>query len=62
MKIVVLCAALLLTSCGVVTSQSIYEGVRAQQNMANVGAAQPPEKMRSYDAYEAEREKAKPQE
>ncbi len=51
--------ALLVTGCGAVTSQSIYEGLRTQQSLKDVGALQPSEKMGTYDGYEREREKLK---
>ena len=62
MKLSVLCLVLLMTGCGTVTSQAIYEGLRTQQSVKDAGVWQPPEKMGTYDAYEKEREKLKPQE
>ena len=62
MKLTVLCVALLLSGCGAVTTQSIYEGLRTQQGLKDVGALQPSEKMGTYDGYEREREKLKQQE
>jgi hypothetical protein len=61
MKLSVLCLVLLVAGCGAVTSQSIYEGFRTQQNVKDAGILQPPEKMGTYDAYEKERDKLKPQ-
>jgi hypothetical protein len=62
MKLTVLCVALLLSGCGAVTTQSIYEGLRTQQSLKDLGALQPSEKMGGYDSYEMERKKLKPQE
>jgi hypothetical protein len=62
MKLSVLCLVLLLAGCGAVTSQSIYEGFRTQQNMKDAGVLQPPEKLGTYGAYEKERDKLKPPE
>jgi hypothetical protein len=62
MKITVLCVALLISGCGAVTTQSIYEGLRTQQNLKDTAVLQPPEKMGTYDSYEKERKKLKPQE
>ncbi len=62
MKLTVLCVALLVAGCGAVNSQSIYEGLRTQQSLKNLGALQPSEKMGTYDYYEKERKKLKPQE
>jgi len=61
-KLFLACLTLLIAGCGVVTSQSIYEGFRTQQSVKDAGTQQPSEKMGSYDAYEKEREKLKPQE
>jgi hypothetical protein len=55
-KVLLACSTLLLASCGFVTSQSIYEGIRTQQS-ANGAGKQPAEKMDPYDAYEKERAK-----
>ena len=62
MKPTVLCMALLVTGCGAVTTQSIYEGLRTQQSLKDAGALQPSEKMGTYDSYEKDRKKLKPQE
>ena len=60
-KLFAVCLPILLTGCGVVTSQSVYEGFRTQQNVKEAGTTQPsPAKMGTYDAYEKEREKLKP--
>jgi hypothetical protein len=54
---------LLLTGCGMVTSQSVYEGFRTQQSVRDAGAPPTPaDSMGSYDAYEKERQKLKSQE
>ena len=60
-KLSVLCV-MLLSGCGAVTPQSIYEGLRTQQSVKDAGGQQPTEKMGSYGAYEKERETLKPQE
>ena len=62
MKLTLLCVALLVAGCGTVTTATIYEGLRTQQILKDVGALQPSEKMGSYDGYERERQKLKPQE
>jgi hypothetical protein len=62
MKLALMCLVVLLTGCGTVTSQSIYEGLRTQQNVRDAGISQPPEEMGTYGAYEKEREKLRPQE
>jgi hypothetical protein len=61
MKLSVLCLVLLMAGCGAVTSQSIYEGLRTQQNVKDAGVQQPPEKLGTYDAYGKERDNLKPQ-
>jgi len=51
--------ALPLGGCGLISTQSMYEGFRTQQRIKDAGSPQPPESLGSYDAYEKEREKAK---
>ena len=51
--------ALPLGGCGLVSTQSVYEGFRTQQRIKDAGSPQPPESLGSYDAYQKEREKAK---
>jgi hypothetical protein len=54
--------SLVLAGCGAITPQSIYEGLRTQQSVKNAGTANPEaSRMGTYDAYEKEREKLKPQ-
>jgi len=48
-----------LGGCGLISTQSMYEGFRTQQRIKDAGSPQPPESLGSYDAYEKEREKAK---
>jgi hypothetical protein len=62
LKLTILCVALLVAGCGAVTTESIYEGLRTQQSLKDVGALQPTEKMGTYDGYETEWQKLKPQE
>ncbi len=62
MKLAVLGLVVSMAGCGAVTSQSIYEGFRTQQSVKNAGVLQPSEKMATYERYEKEREKFKPQE
>jgi hypothetical protein len=63
MKRFIASLTMLLVSCGVVTSQSIYEGFRTQQSVKDAGTTQSsPAKMGTYDAYEKEREKLKTKE
>jgi len=51
--------AMPLGGCGLISTQSMYEGFRTQQRIKDAGSPQPPESLGSYDAYEKEREKAK---
>ena len=62
MKLSLVLIVLLLSGCGAVTSQSIYEGLRTQQSVKNAGVSPPPENMKPYERYEKEREKLKGQE
>ena len=50
---------LVLGGCGLISTQSMYEGFRTQQRIKDAGSPQPPESLGSYDAYEKEREKVK---
>jgi hypothetical protein len=51
--------AVLVAGCGLITEQSIYEGLRTQQSVKDAGTATPTEKMGTYDAYEKQRQQAK---
>ena len=46
----------LLTGCGVINEQSVYEGVRSQQKANNAGKAPKQSTLPSYDQYQKERE------
>ncbi len=58
-KFFLACVTLLLASCGLVTSQSVYEGFRTQQSTREAGQPVSNEKMETYDAYQKERAKLK---
>jgi len=62
MKLLLLSSVLLISGCGAITSQSIYEGLRTQQGVKDAGTLPPPEKMEAYDRYTKERDKLKSQE
>jgi hypothetical protein len=59
LPIAVVLLALPLGGCGLISTQSVYEGFRTQQRIKDAGSPQPPESLGSYDAYKKEREKAK---
>ena len=59
LPITVVLLAVPLGGCGLVTTQSVYEGFRTQQRIKDSGSPQSPESLGSYDAYEKERDKAK---
>ena len=44
-----------LTSCGLISNQSIYEGVRANEKAKNTGTTPTPAALPNYDQYEKER-------
>ena len=46
----------LLSACGVVTEQSIYEGIRANERAKSVGTGQDDKALPNYDRYSKERE------
>ena len=52
-------ALISLTSCGIINKQSIYEGVRNQQKVNNVGIDPKQSTLPSYQQYEKEREELK---
>jgi hypothetical protein len=45
--------------CGLVSTQSVYEGFRIQQRIKDAGSPQTPDALSTYDAYEKERQLAK---
>ena len=49
----------LLTGCGVISSQSVYEGVRSQQKANNAGVEPKQPTLPSYQQYEKERDELK---
>lgn len=46
---------ILLTSCGVINQQSVYEGIRSQQKASNAGLEPKPPILPTYQQYEKER-------
>lgn len=46
----------LLTGCGVINEQSVYEGVRSQQKANNAGKEPKQPTLPSYQQYEKERD------
>lgn len=56
MKIRILCLfTLLLVGCGTISQQSIYEGIRSQQKVKDVGVEPKSQLLPSYDQYKEER-------
>lgn len=49
------CVVVLLTGCGVINEQSVYEGMRSQQKANNAGAEPKQPILPSYQQYEKER-------
>ena len=45
-----------VSACGVVTEQSVYEGIRATQGAKSAGTGQDGKSLPSYDQYNKERE------
>jgi hypothetical protein len=52
---------MLLTGCGLITEQSIYEGIRTQQKIKDVGVEPKSQPMPPFDQYQEEREKQRAQ-
>lgn len=48
-----------LSGCGVISSQSVYEGVRSQQKANNAGVEPKQPTLPSYQQYEKERDEFK---
>jgi uncharacterized protein YceK len=46
----------LLSGCGVVTEQSFYEGIRANERAKSAGTGQDDKALPNYDRYSQERE------
>jgi len=59
LSVFILLVASSLVACGLITEQSIYEGLRTQQTVKDAGSPTPTEKMGTYDAYEKQRQQAK---
>jgi hypothetical protein len=55
MRFVVLICCL-LSACGAVTEQSIYEGIRANERAKSAGTLQDDKALPNYDRYSKERE------
>jgi hypothetical protein len=51
----------LLSACGVVSEQSIYEGIRANERAKSAGTGQDDRALPNYDRYSKERELLKKQ-
>jgi hypothetical protein len=49
----------LLSACGVVTEQSIYEGIRGNERAKSAGTGQDDKALPNYDRYSKERETLK---
>jgi len=56
---VAILAIIFLTSCGSITSESVYEGIRSQQKAKNAGIEPKQPALPSYQQYEKERDALK---
>ena len=59
LRIGVVLVVLPVCGCGLVSTQSVYEGFRTQQRIKDAGSSPGPDALGSYDAYQKERDKAK---
>jgi hypothetical protein len=50
----------MLTACGVITEQGVYEGVRQQQQMRREPSPPDSQRLPDYDTFKQERDKLKP--
>ena len=57
-KLLIICIA--LSGCGLVSQQSIYEGIRSQEKIKPDALKPNPLEMPPYDQYQMERDKLKP--
>jgi len=55
----VLLICCLFSACGLVTEQSIYEGIRANERAKSAGTGQDDKALPNYDRYRQERESLK---
>ena len=51
---------LMLTACGVITEQGVYEGVRQQQQMRREPSQPDSQRLPDYDKFKQERDAMKP--
>ncbi len=51
---------LMLTACGVITEQGVYEGVRQQQQMRREPSQPDSQRLPDYDKFKQERDALKP--
>ena len=59
MKYAALALCYLLSACGVVSEQSFYEGILANERAKSAGAGQDDKALPNYDRYSQERETLK---
>ncbi|MEY4677188.1 MAG: hypothetical protein RLZZ470_1695 [Pseudomonadota bacterium] len=57
---VCLCGVGLLSACGLITEQGVYEGVRQQQQIRREPSLPDPQRLPDYDQFKAERDKLQP--
>ncbi len=58
-KVALVSTVLVLQACGILTKESIYEGLRSQEKIKEAGQSVLPAPLPSYQDYEAERERLK---
>lgn len=54
--LIVLLTLGLLPACGLISHQSVYEGIRGNEKVKTTGTSQKPSTLPNYDQYEKERE------
>jgi len=60
MKYMAALGLLMLTACGLLSEQGVYDGVRQQQQIRRDPAVPEGQRLPDYDKYQKEREKLKP--
>ncbi len=56
-KLLIVLSSVFLLGCGILSEQSIYEGIRSQQKIKDVGSEPKSQTLPPYDQYKEERDK-----
>lgn len=56
-NLLIIFLSVFLLGCGILSEQSVYEGIRSQQKIKDVGSEPKSQTLPPYDQYKEEREK-----